>query len=305
MDNLTRMRTFIQVADAGGFTAAAKVSGRSKALVSKYVSELEDELAIRLLNRTTRQLSLTEAGQHYYREAQEILERIDNLTIELQDTSATAKGRLKVGMPRTMGDGPVGDGLVKFAKMYPEIELSVSMEDRFVNLVEEGFDCAIRVANLEDSSLIARKVGSFEVISVVSPELLKIAGKPNHPHDLADKPCVIDSNSRPALAWSYVRDGEKTTVVVRPRVEFNSPHAVRKAALVGLGFARIPRIFVENDLNEGRLVEVLENYVDAERSIHIVYPHRQYLPSKTRFFVDFMVDWFQNNSLRFDFGGSD
>lgn len=300
MDTLTRMRTFLQVVDAGGFTAAAKTAGRSKALISKYVSELEDELAVRLLNRTTRQLSLTEAGEHYYREAGEIIRRVEELVTEVQDTNATPRGRLRVSMPRTMGDGAVGGALVEFAKSFPDVALSIAMEDRFVNLVEEGFDVAVRVANLDDSSLIARKVGSFEVISCASPDVIAAHGKPVVPQDLADKPCIIDTNSRPRAAWTYLKGEEKHSVTVTGRIEFNSPHAVRRAALSGLGFARIPRIFIRKDLAEGRLVEVLEDYVDRAREVHIVYPHRRHLPLKTRAFVDFMVNWFASNHVSFD-----
>ncbi|MEM8797919.1 MAG: LysR family transcriptional regulator [Pseudomonadota bacterium] len=303
MDTLTRMRTFLQVADAGGFTAAAKTAGRSKALVSKYVSELEDDLGVRLLNRTTRQLSLTEAGEIYYREAAEILERLDTLTLEVQDTNAALRGRLKVSVPRTMGDGAVGEAIVNFAKAYPEIEISILLEDRFVNLVEEGFDAAIRVADLPDSSLIARKVGSFEIISVASPDVIAAHGRPDVPADLADKPCIIDANARPRASWTYFKDDERFAVTVRGRVEFNSPHAVRRAALSGLGFARIPRVFVRKDLKAGTLVEVLSGYKDQERSVHIVYPHRRHLPSRTRAFVDYMVDWYSKNSIENEIGG--
>ena len=170
-----------------GSPAAANAAGRSKALISKYVSELEDELGVRLLNRTTRQLSLTEVGEHYAKEARVLIERVDNLTAEVQDTKATPRGRLRVSMPRTMGDGMIGEALVLFAKEYPDVDMSIALEDRYVNLVEEGFDVALRVADMKDSSLIARKVGSFKVISCASPDVLAKWGKPLSPQDLADK----------------------------------------------------------------------------------------------------------------------
>lgn len=298
MDTLTRMRTFLQVADAGGFTAAAKAAGRSKALVSKYVSELEDELGVRLLNRTTRQISLTEAGEHYYRDSLDILGRIDDLMVQVQDTNATPRGRLKVSLPRTMGDGSVGNALVEFAKAYPDVELSVSLDDRFVNLVEDGFDAAIRVANLEDSSLIARKIGTFKVVTCAAPDVLASHGKPLVPQDLSDKPCIIDFNMRPRNSWSFLNEGEKISVPVKSRIEINSPNAVRAAALAGLGFARIPRIFINKDLEKGRLVEVLEGFVEEDRTVHVVYPHRRHLPNKTRVFVDFIADWFAHNEVK-------
>lgn len=299
MDTLTRMRTFIQVVDAEGFTAAAKTAGRSKALVSKYVSELEDELGVRLLNRTTRQLSLTEVGEHYYREAQDIVHRVDNLMLEVEDTNTHPRGRLKVSLPRTMGDGSAGIALAEFAKKYPDLTLSVALEDRFVNLVEEGIDVAIRVADMADSSLIAKKVGTFQTVSCATPEVLATHGTPLVPQDLTDKPCIIDSNIRPRNSWTYIQAGVKVSVSVTERIDLNSLNAVRHAALSGLGFARIPRIFIKNDLADGRLVEVLGDFAEPDRSVHIVYPHRRHLPNKTRVFIDFMADWMAHNELEF------
>src|ERR671916_2115769 len=149
MDTITRMRAFVAVVDAGGFSAAARDAGRSKALMSKYVAELEEELGARLLNRTTRQLSLTEAGEVAYEEAQEVLKRVSRLRDEIEASTAAARGRLRISMPRTFGDGDLSRGIMEFLTHYPDIRM-LSLEDRFVNLVDEGFDAAIRVSALAD-----------------------------------------------------------------------------------------------------------------------------------------------------------
>ena len=166
MDTLTRIRAFIDVVDAEGFSAAARKLGRSKALLSKYVRELEDELGALLLNRTTRQFSLTEAGKTYYRSASEILKEIDELADLVRENNTDLKGRLKVSVPRTFVDADVGHCLIDFAKLHPDLSLEIMAEDRFVDLVEEGFDLAIRVTKLEDSGLIARKITDFGLFDV-------------------------------------------------------------------------------------------------------------------------------------------
>ncbi|WP_287325141.1 LysR family transcriptional regulator, partial [Mesorhizobium sp.] len=163
MDTLTRMRAFIDVVEAEGFSAAARKIGRSKALLSKYVRELEDELGALLLNRTTRQFSLTEAGHTYYRRASEIVREVDSLADAVRESSGDVRGRIKLSAPRTFADAPIGLSLIDFAKQHPDIVLDIHLDDRFVDLVEEGFDLAVRISRLESSSLIARRLAPFSV----------------------------------------------------------------------------------------------------------------------------------------------
>ena len=170
MDTLSRMRCFLKVVDEGGFSAAARALGRSKALVSKYVGELEDELGARLLNRTTRQISMTEVGHAFYKEATDILTRIDDLKASVQNTHQAARGTLRVSAPRSMGDDFINPAIMAFLVAEPDISVDLRLEDRFVDLVEEGFDAAIRVTELTDSSLIARKLAPFRATVCASPE---------------------------------------------------------------------------------------------------------------------------------------
>ena len=163
MDTLTRMRGFIDVVEAEGFSAAARKIGRSKALLSKYVRELEDELGALLLNRTTRQFSLTEAGHTYYKRASEIVREVDSLADAVRESSGDVRGRIKLSAPRTFADAPIGQSLIDFAVAHPEIVLEVKLDDRFVDLVEEGFDLAVRITRLENSSLIARRLLPFAI----------------------------------------------------------------------------------------------------------------------------------------------
>ncbi len=294
MDTLTRMRAFLDVVEAEGFSAAARKIGRSKALLSKYVRELEDELGALLLNRTTRQFSLTEAGHTYYKRASEIVREIDSLQDAVRDSSGDVKGRIKLSAARTFADAPIGQSLIDFLKAYPDIILDVSLDDRFVDLVEEGFDVAIRISRLENSTLIARRLSPFSVRVCASPELVAKTGAPMTPQDLSSMPCIIDTNGRWMSNWPFKADnGEMMSVSVSGPMEVNSPLAARAAAISGLGYAILPDFIAEPEIASGRLVTFLNDRTFSGGGIFAVYPHRRYLPAKVRVFVDFLVQWFK------------
>ncbi|MCC2111479.1 MAG: LysR family transcriptional regulator [Hyphomicrobiales bacterium] len=293
MDTLARMRTFAAVVDAGGFSAAARELGRSKALISKSVSELEDEVGARLLNRTTRKLALTEAGEDFLREALAIIGRVDALTERIRDSGASVRGKLRVSAPRSLGEDDISRAILAFAQKEPEIELILEMEDRFVDLIGEGFDVAIRISALQDSSLIARRLAPFRVVVCAAPELIAERGAPETPEDLRSLPCVIDTNLANRATWTFDHDAGKSHVAVSGRVVVNGANAVRNAALLGLGFARVPHAAVADAIADGRLHTVLDAYEPRDRGVYAVYPHRRHLGRKTRAFVDHMVAWFQ------------
>ncbi|MBX3566839.1 MAG: LysR family transcriptional regulator [Rhizobiaceae bacterium] len=297
MDTLTRMRAFIDVVEAEGFSAAGRKIGRSKALLSKYVRELEDELGALLLNRTTRQFSLTEAGHTYYRRASELVREIDSLADTVRESSGDVRGRIKLSAPRTFADAPIGQSLIDFAREHPEITLEIQLDDRFVDLVEEGFDLAVRITRLESSSLIARRLSPFSVRLCASPEIVRKLGLPEKPQDLANLPCVVDTNGRWLSNWPFVNEaGETTSVSVTSRIEVNSPMAARAAAVSGLGWAILPDFIAAPDIAAGRLVAALDERIPKGGGIFAVYPHRRYLPAKVRVFVDFLVQWFRQNA---------
>ncbi len=296
MDTLTRMRAFVDVVEAEGYSAAARKIGRSKALLSKYVRELEDDLGALLLNRTTRQFSLTEAGHTYYKRASELIREIDSLRDVVRDSSGDASGRMKLSASRTFADAPIGRSLVDFSLAYPDIKLDVSLDDRFVDLIEEGFDVAIRIARLDDSSMIARRIAPFRTRICVSPQYLKIHGTPEIPQDLANHPCLIDTNGRWRTNWPFInKDGETIAVQVDGPIEANSPLLIREAAISGLGIAIIPDFVAAPSIESGELVAILDDWVPGDAGIYAVYPHRRYLPAKVRVFVDFLAKWFRNH----------
>lgn len=294
MDTLTRIRAFIDVVEAEGFSAASRKIGRSKALLSKYVRELEDELGALLLNRTTRQFSLTEAGHTYYKSASEILKEIDSLADLVRENNSDLKGRLRISAPRTFADADIGASLVDFAVDHPDLTLDVVADDRFVDLVEEGFDIAIRITRLEDSGLIARKLGPFRILVCASPAFIEQHGSLNDPTDLARLPCILDTNGRSLSNWRFQRaDGSQFTVNVNVRMEVNSPMMAMRAAIGGLGVTMLPDFVAKSALDSGELVSLFEENGIDDRGIYAIYPHRRYLPAKVRAFVDHQTAWFR------------
>lgn len=297
------MAAYVAVVDSGGFSAAARREGRSKAILSKYVAELENRLGVLLLNRTTRKLSLTEAGQAYYREAVEILQRISDLEASVQDSHVDVRGVLRVAGPRTLGEGPIMAAVMDFVRREPQISLDLKLEDRFVDLVEEGFDVAVRVSELADSSLIAKKLAPLRMVVVATPECIAASGRPSHPSELSELPCAIDSNARWRANWGFVIDGERRSVPVSGRVEANSPLAVKMAALEGIGYAMLPYAVAREEILNGRLERVLEEFVCEGAAIYAVYPHRRHLSGKVRAFVDHLAEWFEDPAHREAMGG--
>ena len=194
LQDLARIRAFVQVFDAGGFSSAARVHGRSKALLSKYVTDLEDYLGVRLMNRTTRKLSLTEAGEAYYREASSLLQQLDDLDATITDQTAEPRGMLRVSAPRNFGESTLAPAIFDYLKRFPKVTLDLRLEDRYVDLVDEGIDVALRISTMGDSSLIARKIADMHVVVGASPDLIKALGAPKHPDDLRHMPCIVDVN---------------------------------------------------------------------------------------------------------------
>jgi DNA-binding transcriptional LysR family regulator len=299
LDTLTRMRAYKDVVEAEGYSAAARRIGRSKALLSKYVRELEDELSTLLINRTTRQFSLTEAGHAYYGRVVEILRDIDDLQDSVRQNSGDISGRIRLTAPRTLADSFLGQCMIDFAVANPEIILDVTLDDRFVDLVEEGFDMAIRIADLTDSALIAKRLGSFSMSVYAAPSLLERVGRPESPAALSRLPCVVDTNHRTRNVWNFLdAKGERYSVAVRPVIEANSPEVMRRAAVSGIGFAFVPDVFAAEDAAAGRIVAVFSKEVPNHHGIYAVYPHRRYLPQRVRTFVDFLASWMRRELPR-------
>jgi DNA-binding transcriptional LysR family regulator len=295
--DLARIRAFVQVFDAGGFSAAARIHGRSKALLSKYVTDLEDYLGVRLMNRTTRKLSLTEAGEAYYREVREILSQLDDLDATITEQSAAPRGILRVSAPRNFGEKTLLEPLFEFTRLHPDVTLDLRLEDRMVDLVDEGIDVALRISKMSDTSLIARKIAETSVAVLAAPEIIKAHGAPKTPDALKGVPCIVDTNMTGQANWQFVEDGKTVTVHVDGPVRVNSPVGALVAAQKGLGFALLPSFLVDSAVEKGELVPVLVDYLPQRPFLQAVYPHRRHLSGKVRALIDFLVDWFQTHPV--------
>lgn len=295
MDTLTRMQAFVDIVEQQGFSAAARKVGRSKALMSKYVRELEDELGILLLNRTTRQFSLTEAGEVFYKSALEILQKVGDLRDTVREAGKGHKGRLRISAPRSLTDLEIGLPIVEFASAYPDITIDINLDDAMVDMVEEGYDVAIRISRLTNSALIAKKLSDFRLVLCATPEFIETHGTPKSPNDLGDLPCIVDTNLMRRANWRFLDDeGQEISVPVRGNIEVNSPEVARRAALAGLGMTLVPEFSIENELKSGALISLLEDRIPSGGGIYAVYPHRRHVPGKVRVFVDFLAEWFKS-----------
>ncbi|HEV7717967.1 MAG TPA: LysR family transcriptional regulator [Arsenicitalea sp.] len=293
MQDLARIRAFVQVFDSGGFSAAARQHGRSKALLSKYVTDLEDYLGVRLMNRTTRKLSLTEAGEAYYREASQLLSQLDDLDATISDQTSAPRGLLRVSAPRNFGETTLAPAIFAFLAEYPAVTLDLRLEDRYVDLVEEGIDVALRISTMTDSSLIARKIADMSLMIVAAPALIKKLGVPKTADDMRRMPCIVDINLQGQANWRFIEEGKLVSVHVTGPVRCNSPLAARSAAIAGLGFAALPSYLGEPSVADGSLVSVLADRVPTGQSLQAVYPHRRHLAGKVRTLIDHLVKWFE------------
>lgn len=289
MDVLTGMKTYVTVVVAGSFTGAAERLGISKALASKYVGQLEEHLGVRLLNRTTRQLSTTEAGQAYYQRCRQVLDDIDELEAAVKDQQAAPKGKLLVAAPTTFGELYLTRAVADYLDEHPDVSVELVLADRYVNIVDEGFDMAVRIGDLEDSSLIARRLAPARIVTCAAPAYLARAGTPEHPNALASHSCVIDTNFRTANNWPFQVSGRRFSVKVNARFLVNNALSVRETLLAGQGIGLCPTYAVGEDIQAGRLKVVLEPYEVFDYGIYAVYPHNRHLATKVRTFVDFMV----------------
>ena len=289
MDRLDCDRMFVAVLETGSFSHAAARAGVSSGQASKLVSRLEGELGVRLINRTTRALSATEAGQAYFERLKALIEEFDALDASVRSASGVARGRLRVTAPLTFGTMQLAPALVEFAQNYPEIELDVSFTDRVVNLIDEGYDMAVRVGGPGDSSLIVRRLCDIHIVTAASPAYLQAHGEPKTPTELVEHACVIDTNFRDPLAWRYRVDDAIEAVAVKPRIRFSNAEAAVKAAEAGLGVVRLPSFIAGYSLKSGALTPILRGFETDPGGVFTLYPPGRGLALKVRVLVDFLA----------------
>jgi DNA-binding transcriptional LysR family regulator len=281
------MRTFRTVVETGGFSAAARKLGLSKAAVSKQVAELEAHFGTGLLQRTTRRLNATDAGRRYFENCVRLLDELSEVEAEVRNSQAEPSGRLRVSAPINFGNAVLGPVICAIAQRYPKLEIQVELNDRFVDLIEEGFDVALRIrTNLPDSSLIARRVGGITRSVCAAPSYLKRMGTPKTPEDLRNHACLIYTLSTSPFDWKFSGGNKNVTVRVNGGIQSNNGQFLLSFLYAGMGIAFLPDFTVGEDIRTGKLKRVLENYQTEPHDLYLVYPANRHQSPKLRAFMD-------------------
>ena len=297
MDQLTSMRLFVRVVQTGSFTGVARESGVSQSSVSKHLAALESSLGTRLLSRTSRKQSLTEVGSDYYERCLHILADVDEAKRAATSMVSIPNGTLRVSVPVSFGQRHIIPHMPEFMRNYPDIKLNIMLMDRNVDLVADGIDVAVRIGALEDSALIARRLGDSPRLVVASKAYLDSRGRPAHPDDLKGHNCLIYTLLSTMNIWHYQHEGNKGSVQVSGTFQANNSDAVLQMALAGCGIMVMPKWMSDTYIFDGRLETILTDYTFQEVPIQAVYLDKRYVPSKVSSFVSFLQNSYAGDAL--------
>jgi len=300
MEGFGAIPVFVAVVENGGFSAAARTLGISKSAVSKRINQLEAHLGVRLLHRTTRKLSLTEAGERYFEHAAQALTAAGQAEDAVTELQGEPQGNLKISSPMSFGRLHVAPLIPKLLQRHPKLQIDLVMDDRKVDLVAGGFDVAIRAGNLPASTLIARKLAPVRQVLCASPDYIDRYDRPGTPAELSSHNCLLYSYSSDANEWTLIGEGGPETVTVSGSYQVNNSEALLEALREGIGIGRLPTFVAGPDLKTGRLVKLFESYRLPDFTIYAVFPERQYLPAKVRAFLDFAIEYFGGDQPYWD-----
>ncbi len=296
MDRLLALESFVAVVEAGQFSAAAERLGLGKSVISRRISELEEHLDARLLQRTTRRLSLTEAGREFYPRALQLLEDLAEAEQSVSSGQQALSGRIRLATPLTFGLLHLAPLINRFLQTHPRVELDLDMDDSQVNLIQEGVDLALRIGQLEDSSMIALPLAPVRALLVASPDYLARHGTPETPEQLRAHPALCYSNlPDPQKLRLYDRQGRKSRVTLKPRLLANNGDLLLGAASAGLGICISPTFLAYQAIVEGRLVPILRDWSLPGATAYAVYPSRRFVPQRVRALVEFLQQEFGDN----------
>ena len=286
MFNWEGVSEFVAVAEAESFTAASKKLGISTAQVSRQVSALEARLAAKLFYRTTRKVSVTEVGRIYYQHCRQVLDGLEEAERAITNLQSTPRGLLKVTAPVTYGEGTIAPLLNDFMLQYPELEVQLLLSNKKVDLIDEGFDLAIRLGKLEDSSMMAKRLGSRTQYVCASEEYLTAHGVPYSLSELDQHNCLQGTLDY----WRFQEDGKPRNIRVKGKLRCNSGHALTDAALKGIGIVQLPDYYVQQYIDSGQLIPLLTPFTESDDGIWALYPHNRHLSSKVRMLVDYLAE---------------
>jgi DNA-binding transcriptional LysR family regulator len=292
MDRLVSMAVFAKAVETGSFSAAGEALSMSSQLVGKHVRMLEDHLGVKLLNRTTRQQSLTEAGRTFHERVQHILAEVDAAEALAAESRAIPRGRLRINAPMTFGAHELAPALPAYLEAFPEVDIELTLADRVVDLIDEGYDAVFRVGTLADSGLIARSLRPLEFILCAAPAYIEAHGAPQVPGDLSRRNCLVFTHGFTREQWFFRSLEGTATVDVKSRLSANNGQALLSAALAGLGILLQPLPLVRGEVKAGHLVELLPDYAPLPRPMHILYAPDRRITPKLRSFIDFTAAHF-------------
>lgn len=295
MDRLLSLEIFVTVVELGSFSAAGNAFDITPAMVSRHITSLEQQLGGTLLARTTRSMKLTELGDNYYKNCKHVLGLIGEANAGAEALTSKPKGNLKVSASLGFGALELAPKISLYLKTYPDVNIELSLADRYVDIVEEGFDVAIRIGELKDSSLKARRITDFKLVICASPEYLTTNGTPQNPDDLINHECLEFANWANNGGWLTIVKSGKQKSSRTSRFSANNGHALRNAALDGIGIIFQPRALLQSDIESGRLVEILTKHLPKARPVYAVYPSERQLAPKLSSFIDFLMEGFKTN----------
>ena len=290
MDRLSAIRLIVQIADLGSFTKAAQALDLSRTAASKQVKALEDSLGVALMTRTTRRVSLTPAGESYVERARDILWRLEEAERLATSMDVEPQGVLRVHAPLSFGQRQLAPAIKAFLDRYPKLKVEMTLNDRSVDLVEEGYDIAVHLGHAADPALTARKVAETALALVAAPAYVKARGAPETPADLAGHSCLVNAHFSGHNRWRFTRNGETETVDIDGPLTVNNGDAIREAALSGLGVAFLPAFQVSEELRNGRLWRLLPPWTGETLGIYALYPPSRLVPAKVRLFIEFLSE---------------
>lgn len=294
MDRLACMKVFVKAVEAGSISSAAAELNLSSQLAGKQIRALEDGLGIKLLTRTTRRQSLTDSGQLFYERARNILAEMEAAEALMAETRSEPRGRLRISAPITFGSHGLAPEIPEYLRQHPEVSIDLSLTNRTVDLVEEGFDVVFRTGDLPDSSLIARRLASYRLALCAAASYIKLAEPLRAPLDLLKHECLVFSHTSLRTQWSFDGPEGRVTVPINGRFSTNSGEALRAAAVAGMGILLQPYELVADEIEAGRLIRLLPEYEPAARSLHVLYASDRRMTPKLRSFLDFAVQKFSD-----------
>jgi len=297
MSKFEEMEAYVAVVDRHGFSNAAEKLGVAKSILSRRVSDLEKRLGVQLMQRTTRRQSLTDAGRHFYHRAVNLLSDLDEAEQIVSEAQSSLLGKIKLAAPLGIGIAQLSRPIAEFMALHTGVEIAVELNDRHVDLVAEGFDLAVRVGHLQDSSLIVRKLARIDFTICASQEYLQKHGEPQHPSELSDHQVMVYSNIQVGRQWCFYEGNKRIPAPVKYRLSSNNGELLAKAASYGLAITSGPLFFLQEFIDRGELVPILKGFANPEAGMYAVYPPGRLVSRRVKMLSDYLFDYFRENKL--------